>query len=43
MSISSLDSYTLIKSLGKGGFGEVKEAEAADGTKCAIKIFDLSC
>ena len=39
--MSSLDSYTLIKQIGMGGFSQVMEAEATDGTRHAIKIFDL--
>ena len=39
--MSSLDSYTLIRPLGKGGFSKVMEAKASDGTRRAIKIFDL--
>ena len=39
--INSLDSYTLFETLGEGAFGEVRKAQAEDGTEYAIKIFDL--
>ena len=39
--MSSLDTYTLFERLGEGTFGNVRKAQAEDGTEYAIKIFDL--
>jgi len=39
MSVKDIDGYTLVRSLGKGGMGEVYEVRTAEGAHLALKSF----